>query len=257
MRHSIVQTSLDPPAPEQLERAFHVLPDLIGGDADSLARDAYGILVSGLSLEHATALQAALESEGVRTEVVEQRRLPALPAPHRLNRADCVARALVVYDQLGRQEDVAWPQVTLVAAGRVRLTEFRRVERERIVIRRGPRGGAMIAIPLVDVSHKEERNVRLLLEIFTDQNPYRYHVEARDFRYNYLGSRMQVDRARNYVTVVRDVLRHAEGAVLNRGAALLKRDPDKVLQYPTRHAFEEEIVWLSWRRARTRTGGGS
>ncbi len=41
MRHSIVQTSLDSPAPEQLERAFHVLPDLVGGDADSLARDAY------------------------------------------------------------------------------------------------------------------------------------------------------------------------------------------------------------------------
>jgi len=255
MHHSIVQTSLDPPAPEQLERAFHVLPDLVGGDADSLARDAYGILVSGLSLEHATALQAALGSEGVRVEVVEERRLPALPPPRRLNRADCVARALVVHDQLGRQEDVAWPQVTLVAAGRVRLTQFRRVERDRIVIRRGPRGGA-VPIPVVDVSHKEERNVRLLLEIFTDRSPYRYRVEAGDFRYNYLGSRMQIERARNYVTVVRDVLQHAEGAVLNRGAALLKRDPNSVLQYPTRHAFEEEIVWLSWRRARSGTGGG-
>jgi hypothetical protein len=34
--------------------------------------------------------------------------------------------------------------------------------------------------------------------------------------------------------------------VLNRGAARLQREPGKLTTYPSKHAFEEEMVWLLW-----------
>ena len=85
--YSLLQAAGAPPTVEQLRRAFRALPDLTDADAAPLAKDAYGILVGGLSFEAASTLQATLEEQGVQTQVVEERSLPALPPPHRLTRA--------------------------------------------------------------------------------------------------------------------------------------------------------------------------
>ncbi len=97
MEFAVVQESPDPPSVAQLCRAFESCAFLTKHDAVTLARNAYGILVRGLSRENADTLVRALEAAGVATTAVEQRALPALPAPKRLKRADCTGAALVVY----------------------------------------------------------------------------------------------------------------------------------------------------------------
>ena len=87
----------------------------------------------------------------------------------------------------------------------------------------------------------------LTLEILLDVAPARVRIEADRFNFSYLGDRLGDSRPHNYAALAHDCLAHATRAVLNRGAARLKHDPRNLMAYPSKHAFEEEIVWLLWR----------
>lgn len=250
MDYSIVQTTLEPLSVEALRRAFRVLPDLTDLDASSMARDAYGVLVDGLALEPASRLHEALKHQGIETQVVPSAGLPPLSPPRRLRRLDCGEDALTVYDALGRPERVDWSRVGLVAAGDVCLTTFSRVETERVIYRGGPRGGAY-PIVLTDVTHKESASHVPILEVHLETPPRRLHVKADEFQYNYLGAARMHSHVDNYLRVVLDVLRLAPRATLNRGAQSLRADGKTIYQYPSRHAFEEELVWLLWHKCQS------
>ena len=247
MPYAIVQKSLDPPSVEQLRRAFRALPSLTDADAAIMLRDAFGILVERLELADAGRLLQALAAEGVAAEMVDQKSLPPLPPPRPLHRAECSAEAFVAYDHLGRAQPIEWPHVILIAAGAVALTEFKRIVEEKIVYRHTDgRGGSM---PTVDIEQKdkEERNVRLILELFLDAAPGRFRIAAHEFSFAYLGDRLHPRGEQNYLSLVQDCLAGASGAVLNRGAQKVGEGAAAPFEYPTKHAFEEETIWLLWR----------
>ncbi len=249
MPYAILQKNLSPPSAEQLKRAFRALPALTDADAALMARDAFGILVGGLSPDEAGKLLQALTSEGVEAEIVQQQDLPALEPAKKLKKADCSPSALTIYDQLGRPADVEWSNVLLLAAGSVSLTEFERVQKQRtefrIVYPRIP-----IPVTRTDVTTREVQNFRLVLEIFLDEPLARCHVDAREFQYDYLGPRLQHGRAQNFSILVADLHAYAPAALLSRGAQSIIEDPTKTFQYPSRHAFEEESIWLLWQAGR-------
>src|SRR6266566_4712752 len=128
-RFAILQRSLEIPDAEKLKRAFRSVHGLTDSDAYTLAKDAFGILVNNLSPTDAMTLQGALEAEGVETAVVLETDLPQLPATKFVHQMDCLPDALMVYDAIGREFPVQWDQITMIAAGRVRLTVF---EQERV-----------------------------------------------------------------------------------------------------------------------------
>ncbi|KPK81336.1 MAG: hypothetical protein AMJ81_10695 [Phycisphaerae bacterium SM23_33] len=246
MAYAVVQKTLDPPSVEQLCRAVQAVPGLTRYDATVLAADAFGIIAENLSLESASVIQRRLAAEGYETELVDQDKLPTLPPPTGLRRADCLPECLVVYDALGRPKRIQWAQVCLVAAGSVRLSEFKRVERQYVVYHPGP---WLLAVPVVlsDFADREERNLRLALEILIEAAPARYRATAHNFNYGYLGPRQHRRPAENFALLVRDLMQLAINASANRGAVGLAQDPAQTLEYPARHAFEEEMIWLLWK----------
>ncbi len=248
MPFALVQTSLDPPPPEALREAFGAVEELTATDAKLLAKDAFGILAERLPFNSAAALQRALQGRGVETELVDQRELPKLPPPQRLKRADCLPESLVLYDALGRARNVPWRQVRLIAAGTVELTQFKRVATEYVV----HAGTGQMTIPIVvpQFSDKEYKALRLVLEVFIEAIPPRYRAFGREFQYAYLGDRLAATAAENFVLLVRDLMRQATGAAANRGAAAMASDPPQTFAYPTRHAFEEESIWVLFQSRR-------
>ncbi|MFC1499313.1 hypothetical protein ACFLS1_12700 [Verrucomicrobiota bacterium] len=241
----ILQKTTAKPPVAKLERAFKVLAELVDIDAPTLANDAYGIIADKLSRERADKLNKALLSEGIETEVVEQDKFLKLPKPKQLKRLDCLPEKLVVYDAIGRPQDIQWPQVKLLAAGIVSTVDFNRIEKERVVYKRGPRGGAY-PIFLTDVSHDEEMKSKFLLEIYLDVAPGRYHVEADQCAYNYLKERLNSGYMNNFCLMMQDITKYARQAILSRGAESMKQEGNQILKYPSKHAFEEEIIWLLW-----------
>ena len=111
MSYAVVQTELTELPIEALRRAFRHVPGLTALDAQVLGNDAFGILVKDFPLENATAMQGALRSEGIETEIVETARLPAMPPAKQLRRLSCSEAGLELFDPLGRGFVVAWQHV--------------------------------------------------------------------------------------------------------------------------------------------------
>jgi len=247
MGYAVMQHVLEDIAAEPLVRAFRSVPSLTDQDAGLQAKDAYGILAKGLSQVDAAALQRALRAEGIESHVVDEAELPALPMAKALKRAEPLAQALVIYDALGRPQQVDWSQVILVAAGNVNLRQFKREYTSKLVAR-----GQGVVLE-TDLEVQELRKLNLLAEVFLAVEPRRCRVVAKSVGYAYLGARRSNRSADNFVMFVQDLVRQAASADINRGAEMLAGDPPTAMTYPSRYAFEEEIIWYLW--ARQNAGG--
>src|ERR1041385_762383 len=128
MAYAIMQRELVPPALEQLKRAFSIWPALTDLDAQTAAKDAYGILLRGLEVEQASALQDALLKEKIETAVVEESELPIIPPAKHAKQMEFFSSHLLLHDPLGRNFNVPWNEIMFIAAGNVRLQEIKRVK---------------------------------------------------------------------------------------------------------------------------------
>ena len=255
---AILQRSLEVPDVEKLKRAFRSVTCLAESDAHTLAEDAFGILVKNLSANDAMTLQGALQAEGVESAVVLQTDLPQLPPIKFVHQMDCLPEALVVHDAIGRDFSIKWDQIMLVAAGSVRLTVF---EQEKVTPTPSPfqtevfawspflfrgRGASR---PAPEYISRERQTSKLLLELLLTGAVMRFQAEAERFRFNYLGDRERPALAENFALLVQDVMRFAPQAMVNRGAYFLRENTATVFEYPSKHAFHEEITWFLWQMA--------
>ena len=250
MRYAILQRHLEPPRVETLQQAFQNLKCLTAYDAHILANDAFGVLVKNLSGKDASAIQGALAAVGVETEMVPEKQLPPMPSAKLVRRAECSLEAFMIYDPAGRKFPVEWRHVTLIAAGSVRLSQFKTTETTRRVIRFDMRGHPRTET-VTDKNTREERAFKLLLEVFLGRAVARYSIAADKFLYHYLGPRQAKAMESNFALLVRDLIHHAPHAVLNRGAYYIRDNPTGFLPYPTKNAFFEEITWMLWQMNRT------
>lgn len=242
MTFSVVQHELvGSPSAEALARAFEAVPTLTRADAKPLAKDAFGIVASGLTFQEASAVQRTLAADGFQSEVVNEAALPALPAPKQLRRAECLETALLVYDALDRPARIGWDRVLLIAAGSVSAREF--VPNKRPI----PSNINTYLVLSRGAEYVERDTSHLIAEIVLDVEPARYRIRADRFGYGYLGDRLRSCGADNFVLLVRDLMRLAAGASANRGAVAIEQDPPRTFAYPSARAFAEEILWLLWR----------
>ncbi|MBI5385305.1 MAG: hypothetical protein HZA90_11545 [Verrucomicrobia bacterium] len=245
MPFALLQVDLNPPDIERLKRAFRSVDFLTELDAHTLADDGFGILVKNLAPEDAAALCGALRTEGVATEIVDQRALPEMPPTKLVTRLDCQPEALQVYDPLGRVFPLQWGHILMIAAGFVRLSEFTRVRK----VRGESYSDADYpsASRVVEETTVEERNFRFILEIVLTRAVQRFSIAADRFNFAYLGARRSADPAENFAELVRDLIQFAPQAALNRGAFCLRERLAEPFCYPSKNAFFEEIIWLLWK----------
>jgi hypothetical protein len=253
MSCSVMQKNLEPPTLEQLKQAFSNVPGLTAVDAALQCRDAFGILARSFEPERAQALQSALAAQGVETEVVEDASLPALPELRIVHRLDSTPDALMICDPLGRSFPLPWKSVLLIAAGKVRMTEFKTVDVPHPVLNYGGRGRRGFGgEPVVQYDHEthEEHNDRWLLEVVITGAALRYSVVADrplSLLFQYLGDRRTIDVATNFKLVVQDLTANAPEVAVNRGAYYLRENSADPFYYPTKKAFYDEMTWLLWK----------
>jgi hypothetical protein len=240
MGYAIMQKELVVPALEQLKRAFTVLPTLTELDAQTVANDAFGIIMRGLELDQATLLRDSLLVEQVETLIVEESSLPALPTAKIVRRVGFLADHLNVYDSMQRETEVPWREIMCIAAGLVRVRETHRVRELETV------GGTRT---------KEEETPHLLLDLFLTGGAARYSITAADFSFDHPGGRSSEDLATNFVFLVQELARHAPHAGQNRGAFLACQKPPELFPYPSKQTFNEELTWMLWRIAQLQEGG--
>jgi hypothetical protein len=250
MTCSLLQKSLEPPTIEQLKLAFRGVPGLTEMDAYTLGRDAFGILARSFEPARAEALKLALAGQGIETEVVADASLPVLPEARLVHRIDCTPDGLLIYDPLNRSFPLQWENVMLIAAGQANLTEFNDIRTEKRVPRYGYRGYGPAYETVVEHQTKEEHHDRWLLEVVISGAGLRYSVNAdaaKGLLFLGLGERRTNDLTANFKLLVRDMLKGAPQAAINRGAYFLRENSTDPFYYPGKKAFYEEMVWLLWK----------
>ncbi len=247
MTHAIMQTGPEPPSSEQLKNAFQQVPGMAAMDVNILGKDACGVLGKGFEFEQASAMQSALAEQGVETEVVEESVLTELPPARQLAKVEFTPEALRIDNLLGRVFSLEWDDIMVIAAGRARLTEFKRNLVDKVLVNPGEDCSPKL---VMKVETREEQNDHLLLEIITRGAALRYHAVADRpealLLFQCLGERREKDPATNLSLFVRELAQHAPAATLNAGASQMREDGAATFTYPSQTAFYREITWLLW-----------
>lgn len=261
--YCLLQQSLDPIDPEALKVAFRAVGELVDHDARILAADAFGILADGLSAETARTVANELAALGVGVSLVHEEQIPELPHPQTLRRCGCYEDGFVATDALGRDVPLDFSEVLLISAGAVRQYRTDRQLKIKHKARSvawdlashrsysalrglgGMLGANVDSVPEQNLSIRYKQVTHGLLDIFTTCVPYRYRVMADKFNYSYLADRRSSDEMANFVSLVNDLMAHADRAALNRGAVAIREEGlNAAFNYPTEHAFEEETTWI-------------
>jgi hypothetical protein len=168
-----------------------------------------------------------------------------MPQGKIVQRLDPKPEHLLIFDPLGRSIPLEWHHVYLIAAGAVRLTEFTRYQERRPTHMVHGDGDVSLHFE-TDTYTREEENVRLVGEVFVAGGAMRYSFEAQKFNFIGLGTRRTGNLPQDFTTLVRDLCQHSTHAGLNRGSAAIRAGHSEFFTYPSRNAFQEEIIWLLW-----------
>lgn len=245
MPYALVQVSLAKPTLEQLRDALRAVADpafpYTPADAGPVRRDAFGILLEGLSLAQARYAQRELARVDYATDIVDEHELLDLPpAPMRIV-VDPTPEALVLRDTVGREEWIGYDHVVLLAAGMVGDQRFER-NRRRVM---GTGGEASMPIDLLQVTETTEYEQRL--DVLFDCPPWRIRAYGHRLTYACLGAEVTNRAEINFMQLIRRAARHLLPGVMTHGAMAVADQHDTVAVYPTARAFEEELTWHHWR----------
>jgi hypothetical protein len=249
MPYAVVQSDLAAPTEEQLIQAFGATSGLRAADARRTARYQFGVIAEGLVEDDARKLQQALMGLGVPAQAIDQVDLPMLPPPRSIQRIDCLAESLELYDVMGRAQMVAWDDVLLVAlgdVGYVKEVPTPAVEAPRASLTRYGVNYTLGGIRPSEIGRQEVAATQWVLEVHTTVDSGRYQAKVSGLLFNYLGPRLTTKREANFRLVLEDLLRLAPHALINRGVNQWTQGARQVLAYNSRVAFEKELRWLRW-----------
>jgi hypothetical protein len=253
--YTLVQADTDAPTVDQLKRAFAFTDCLRAPDAAKLAHEACGILLKHLSYDNAYRVHCALKEDGVATEILDSAALPPLPDSRLTRRLELSDPALLVYDVLGRATPVEWNRLDLIAAGAVGHFEVNVTHTEERVMTFSPLRG-FHPKTVSETQHVLETERQLLLELLTEGGERRFHLEAKGFLFGYCFNRPELGLEEKFGLLARLILERAPHALRNRGAEALARQLP-VVEYASKAALHDEIVWWRWHRQRTAGASGS
>jgi hypothetical protein len=249
MSFVLVQQDLTAPTPEQFRAAFRAIKGYTDADANKVAREAYGVLVRNLTLEHATAMQQTMAAQGTTTKVIPQEDIPRLPDPKVTRRVELAEIGLVVFDSVGRQSVLAWEHLAVIAAGLVPKVEMVKFETSETQIVVG--GPAYIQTKTIkSVAHKLQSDHRRLLHLLEDGNAVRVEIDMDTLFYKYAMPDAPADPNQHFGELVRRLAERAPGASLNRGAAQLQAGETFPIPYASKATFADECTWLMWMATR-------
>jgi hypothetical protein len=216
-----------------LEEASVAAPGVGKADCARIARELFGIIVSGLTIEDATAFRAALAAKNFPAWIVADRELPRLPDGRFFTRLDTTDEVLTFSDTLGRVETCRADDVLLLAAGFLQHQKNTSERALRWQIRK-VRYVAVEQIPTV----KDFLEFRF--ECFIKRKPYRLRLNL-DASANFLwnGLLMRLSKPDAIHAFMKIWHRLAPRAPWNLG--LINSGTD--FEYPSLRAFENEIRW--------------
>ncbi|MEO5916613.1 MAG: hypothetical protein ABIS50_20425 [Luteolibacter sp.] len=236
---SLLQVSLDQTIDrESLEEASDAAPSVARADCAGMQRDLFGIVVSGLSFEEATAFQAALKLQGFATDVVADSEIPVLHEAFTIQRIDLAKDALIFTDTIGREQSRPLEELVFIAGGF--LTQRKSKTEWKMGVRHISSSNGSLDIPTPERQHKEENVPEFRLDFFFSSSPNRLRASVSADSMMFFRGRPL--RLRDTALLLGAMMDLQEILPPDRVGAGLKRSDTKNA-YPSLRSYEEEIRW--------------
>lgn len=239
MLYSLLQNSLTQTLDRAtLEEASTVVRSVARADCAKLQRELFGILVSGLPLDEATAFQAELKHLGFPTTLVADDDLPILHSPFTVQRIERIGEILNFTDALGRIQTRPLTELVFLGGGFLKTLEMEVQRTTRLEMNSSSQG----SYP-VPVTHRETHlrsAPRFILDFFFSQDPHRLQVILKpDNVMFYQGAPLRLKHPQEIVTAMAELRKLLPPDRLS--SALFRNDPTPA--YPNLPSYEEEIRW--------------
>ncbi|HVM61879.1 MAG TPA: hypothetical protein VMV72_13535 [Verrucomicrobiae bacterium] len=248
--HALLQTSLGQPIDRQtLEEAVMATEGLAKPDCAGLVREPFGIIAADLSQDDALALQAALRSRNIETEVIDASALPVLPQPRYVRALKLTDSGIGLVDFYDRETSYEWPHIVFAAAGG--LLHQRSVQDQKMEAVRVSGGHAKDpgSLSTIVTGHHFESFPEFRLELFLPtKSPRVQWVLTEDSVITVNGAHLRL-RDGDQLTALLARLGNTlapEQTNLGIKAAITGQQ----FSYPSLHAFEEEIIWSFYQLTR-------
>ena len=239
--YSLLQVSLEQTIDrESLEMVSDVVPSLARADCAHLQRDLFGIVVSNLPLQEATAFQAELKRRGFPTDLVADHELPVLHEPLTIQRIEIKEKALLFIDTMGRQQTRALDDLVFVAGGHLTQNRLKSV----LVLESPERSHELQHRARLEQRHRFEDVPEFRLDFFFWASPNRLRASVSAESTMFFRDRPL--RLRDTALILGAMMDLRELLPSERVGAGLKRS-DTNNFYPSFKSYEEEIRWHFYR----------
>jgi hypothetical protein len=248
--YAILRTSLDQSISRDiLEEAIMATEGLTKPDCARLQREAFGILVGSLSQDDALALQAALQSRGVETEVVDEFSLPVLTEPKRGHALKLAETGVVFTDLYGQGTSYASEQIVFAAGGGLlHLKDIQDQELKTVGVP-GGYGGYSDVMTTIVTSHHFENLPEFRLELYVPAESLRVQwVLTKDWVLTVNDKHLRLRDGDQLASVLAALGNMLSPEQTNLG--IRKVMSGEAFVYPSIHAFEQEIIWSLYQLAR-------
>lgn len=253
---AIVMKTLKTVPVETLVKAFSHVKSLTALDADTMARDANGIIAAHVSFDDARIIVRELDALGVPCQVLSQEDIPDLPNRILSRQARLHNGCLELQDALGRPLRHAAENLFMLCAGAVMLEEQVRekVEEIRGVLsqHRSGRYGQHRAPPKTYTRTRYETRRCRVCDVFLNREPWRVRLLDGACPGVVMGLAMNdTQRDAAFAEWIRQLVAVAPQAIRNRGVSSCLKDGAALYSYSSRHSFEEECRWWCWHSRQT------
>jgi hypothetical protein len=237
--YSVLLKSLQPQLGRQeLEEISVKIPSIARADCARISAEWFGILISGISFEDATAFQEGLRAKGCETDVVIDHEVPALHHDFRCQRLDLEKNAVVLTSSMGRR--LVRPRQELVFVSCGFLDKSRLVSKTELQIETRHTGRGSYSIPVQKTVRKEEEKSFFRVDFFFASEPRRVSLETSEESVMFYGERLlRLRNTTEILVLMVDLQSLLPPERMNRGL----RELSTGKLYPSQNAYHEELRW--------------
>lgn len=250
MPYALIQKNLGQKIDRKsLEEASIHVPSVARADCARIHRELFGIVVRSIPYNEAVAFQTALEHFGFPTELVPQKDLPGLTAPHFRRGILFDPEGFTAIDGLGREDSHPWEEVQFAAGGFLETVVLKTKTVVEGTYRYNGRGMPRYEPGIKREEKTTEREFRL--ELFLSRPPFRLQFQAgKETLFRFDGAMLRSNQVDQFFTILQKIGQIVPKDCLSLGILAAMRQ--EAFTYPSVSGMEEEISWHLYHRLRQR-----
>jgi hypothetical protein len=221
---------------ESVARLIAEIPGLSLADGQQMVRRCRGFLIEHLEASHAVRLVEKLKKLGVDADCRQIRELVANPRAVLVRSGQFAAQVCTVQDWKSQDETLSWENVFFMSVTCLEELEMPESVRKRMEPEPAPGAGLPEEVP---------DKKAYLLDFFMAEPPSHRRIQSTEFRYDYLGERLQRSSVANFALMLQDFDRYGSSARRDEGfKAALEQKWDEVPGYTAIYEVDEYHRWI-------------